>query len=474
MFEKVFHRAPRIINELINKDRPASAIVLARQRLLDALLAGTGEAPLFGDSEYPPERLIHATLLRDTGIWQADGNDWKLVEPKPGARVDICALWTEISLVMASKEAPTFEQVLQALAAPPLGVRNGPASVWITLYLMIHRSRCAVFERGTLVLELTSEHLQRMHRNPHTFTLRELPQAQGGLNMLRDYGAVLASLGTAPGGDSTYLELARALYRWFARLSDFTQQTGRVSKDAALIRSALRKAQDPIQLLTSTLPQAHAQSKGARPFLEWLSAALTDLGMSQRKLQDAVVTELGQAFEMVGPLGKIRSQLQAECSGAATGLADARLKSFVLRCTDLTLTDEKWLDSVASLLVQRPLDAWTDETIDRFAQAVTDISGHYRRWLRLVMQRKGAPRAAERFVSLTLTSASGQESALLVATTEQSTRLARSVLDLLAQEAGADPQTAAAALAQALQGLRVTHAPTDSTEERKHGKREAG
>ena len=205
-----------------------------------------------------------------------------------------------------------------------------------------------------------------------------------------------------------------------------------------------------------------------------MSAALTDLGMSQRKLQDTVVTELGLAFEMTGPLGKIRSQLQAECSGAATGLADARLKSFILRCTDLKLTDEKWLDSVASLLVQRPLDAWTDEIIDRFAQAVTDISGHYRRWLRLVMQRKGAPRAAERFVSLTLTGASGQESTLLVATTEQSTRLARSVLDLLAQEAGADPQTAAAALAQALQDLHVMHAQTNSTEEKHHGKREAG
>lgn len=35
MFEKVFYCAPRIVNELINKDRPASAIVLARQRLLN-------------------------------------------------------------------------------------------------------------------------------------------------------------------------------------------------------------------------------------------------------------------------------------------------------------------------------------------------------------------------------------------------------------------------------------------------------
>lgn len=474
LFEKVFHRAPRIVNELINKDRPASAITLARQRLLDAILAGPDGAPLFAAHEFPPERLLHATLLRDTGIWQAEGTGWTLAAPQPGERVDICGLWAEISRLLATETAPTFEEVLQALAAPPLGVRNGPASVWLTLYLMIHRSRCAVFERGTLVLELTSEHLQRMHKNPHTFELRELPHAQSGRNLLRDYGSALAALGTAPNGEATYLELARALYRWFSRLSDFTQQTGRVGKDAVLVRSALRKAQDPIKLLTVTLPQAHTQTKGAPPFVEWLNAALADLGMGQRRLQESVSAELGQAFEIVGPLAMIRSQLQAECLGAATGLADAKLKSFILRCTDLTLTDEKWLDSVASLLVQRPLDAWNDDTIDRFSQAIADIAGHYRRWLRLILQRKGAPRAAERFVSLTMTGAGGQESAVLVATTERSTQLARSVLGLLAQETGIDAQTAAAALAQALQDLNVMQAQTPTNEEHHHGQREAG
>ena len=474
LFERVFSRAPRIVNELINKDRPASAVVLARQRLLEILLAGSTGAPIFGDSEYPPERLIHATLLRDTGIWEADGNDWRLVAPKEGAPVDISAVWTEISRVLMREEPPTFEQVLQALAAPPLGIRNGPASVWVTLYLLIHRSRCALFERGTLVLEVTSEYLQRMFKNPHTFQLRELPQEQGSLDLLRDYSNVLASLGALPGGEITYLGLARSVYRWFGRLSDFARQTGRIGKDAVLVRTGLAKAQDPIELLAATLPKAHLQSKATSSFAEWLAAALTDLGMSQRKLQETVAVELGRVFGIAGPLSRIRSQLQAECAGAATGLADARLKSFILRCTDLTLTDEKWLDSVASLLVQRPLDTWTDETIERFAQAATEIGGHYRRWLRLVMQRKGAPRAAERFLSLTLTSAAGQESALFVAKTDQSTRLARSVLDLLVKQSADDPHTAAAALAQALQELDVMKAQLTPTKEKNHDEREAG
>jgi hypothetical protein len=121
------------------------------------------------------------------------------------------------------------------------------------------------------------------------------------------------------------------------------------------------------------------------------------------------------------------------------------------------------------------LDAWADETINLFAQAITEVAGHYRRWLRLVMQRKGAPRAAERFVSLTLTGAGGKESALFVATTEQSTQLADKLLDMLAQQVGGDdPQTTAAALAQALQRLEALHASANPIEESHDGKRHAG
>lgn len=473
LFDTVFYRAPRIVNELINKDKPASAIVLARQRLLDTLLAGPNGSAIFGESEYPPERLIHATLLRDTGIWNEEGGNWKLVPPSADANVDITEVWAAISRVLSGEVAPSYADLLSALAQPPLGIRVGPASIWITLYLMVHRSKCAVFERGTLVLELTSEHLQRMHRNPQTFELRELSKTPGSAGLLRDYGAALSVLGAVVDGEGSYLELARGLYRWFARISEFALQTGRVSKDAAFVRSVLRKAQDPIKLLTTSLPQAHVQANSATKFVDWLSNALSDLGMSQRRLQDAVALELSQAFQIAGPIGKIRSQLQSECAGSAAELAEARLKSFILRCTDLTLTDEKWLDSIASLLVERPLDVWTDETIVLFSQALTEMCGQYRRWMRLVLQRGSASRTAERFVGLTLTMPGGQESSLLIATNATSKKVAQSVLELIAEQAGGDTQVAAAALAQALQDLQIMQPQPLDTRESTHDQREA-
>ncbi|WLE57660.1 hypothetical protein GIY62_10830 [Burkholderia plantarii] len=474
LFDKVYFQAPRIINELINKDKPTSAIVLARQRMFDVLLGNDPTRQICGPSEFPPERLIHTSLLRQTGIWEEVGGRWRLVPPSVKAENDISAVWAKLSSLLCGDEPVSFEDVLGALAAPPLGLRAGPAGIWGALYLMIHRGRCAVFERGTLLLEVSAEHLQRMFKNPQAFKLRELTNAESNKRLLADYRAVLASIGCAFEGEPSYLELARSLYRWSARLPDFAKQTLQISKDAALVRSMLKTAGDPIELLTQSFPALHVQAKSKKPFGAWLTTTLSDLGMAHRRLQDAVTQELSTGFAISGPLSRVRSQLQAECAASASHLADARLRGFLLRCTDLSLTDEKWLDSVGSLIVQRPLDAWDDETLGKFGQALTELCAHYRRWMNVVMQRGKAPRAAERFMGLTLTLPGGQETSVFVATSDAARQVADNVLDMIDASTGNDHELASAALAQALLDLQArTQSPS---EERKNydDQREAG
>jgi len=450
LFDKVYEKTPKIVNELINKDRPTSAIVLARYRMFEVVLGGDQSRPICAAQEFPPERLIHHTLLRETGIWKEEGGRWALAEPTSNAAIDISELWSVISAVLQAKTPPSFAILLDLLAAPPWGVRAGPAGVWLVLYVVIHRNRCAVFERGTLVLELTSEHLQRMYKNPKVFELRELAQDESSRALMGDYREAFASVGCSLDGDLSFLELARSLYRWYARLPVFSQQTMLVSKEVVLLRSAIDKAQDPIKLLTGTLPDLHRQTGGKTLFAEWIRSTLADLGMANRRLQDSVAYDLGQAFGIAGPLSRIRNQLQTECAVPAADIAEARLKSFILRCTDLSLTDEKWLDSIGSLMVQRPLDAWQDETIGKFSQALAELCGQYKRWMKFVMQRGKMPRAAERFVSVTLTMGGGQEMSLFFAASKETTAVARSLLDLVKAQAKGNADLAASALAEAL------------------------
>lgn len=455
LFDKVYDQTPRIVNELINKDKPAPAIVLARQRMFDVILSGDPTRKICGATEYPPERLIHTTLLRNTGIWRETDGRWALHSPNKSYSSDISAVWAAISLQLGAEDAQSFAQVIDALAAPPLGVRAGPASIWIALYLLVNRARCAVFERGTLVLELTAEHLQRMNKNPQAYTMRELLDVEESKRLLGDYRVALSAIGCAVEKDASYLDLARVLIRWSTRLPDFTKQTQRVSRDAALVRIMLGKATDPIELLTQTLCRAHLESQSKDSFVSWLTNALTDLGMALRRLQDDLAAELARSFGVSGSLNQVRNQLQAECTKEGSKLADAKLKSFILRCTDLVLTDEKWLDSVGSLIVQRPLDSWVDDTLSKFQEGLSDLCGRYQRWMQVVMRRGTAPRAADRFVGLTLTMVGGEEASVFVATNESSAAIAKDVLALVTASANGDPQLAAAALAQALLDLQA-------------------
>lgn len=468
LFDKVYNKAPHIVNELINKDRPTSAIVLARQRLFEVLLGGDNKRKICADHEFPPERLIHSTLLKQTRIWDENENGWTLNNPVASKdKQNLSVVWKEISRSLQKPSPQTFAALLDVLAAPPFGIRNGPAGIWIALYLIINRNRCAIFERGSLVLELTAEHLMRMYKNPQAFSLRELASEDDSKRLINDWQEVLSAIGCQTSTNPTFLEMTRVLYRWFARLPEFTKSTTRIGKDAAIVKTILAKSTDPIALLTQSLPKAHADSKSKASLKVWLTGALTDLGMAHRRLQEEVANELSRGFGIPGPLNRIRTQLQNECTREAATLADADLRSFILRCTDVVLTDEKWLDSVGSLIAHRPLDSWLDDTLAKFQDQLTELCGRYRRWMQLVMKRGVAPRASERFVGLTLTLPGGEESSVFVARDERSDSIAKDILALIAQTTNGDRSIAAAALAHAL--LQLQAEPTTPEKEISNG-----
>lgn len=465
LFDSQFPLTPRVVNELINKDKPTSAIVLARQRMFDLLFSADRTRQICGPAEFPPERLIHHTLLIDSGIWSECDGRWSLKAPTAGAVVDALPVWNSIATLLSEGASRTFSQVLDALAAPPLGVRAGPAGIWAALYLLVNRGTCAVFERGTLILEFTAEHLQRMYKSPGQFEIKELPATAASRALLQDYQAALATVGCQVDGDLTALEVARTTYRWLARLPSYSTQSGRVSKDTTLFRTRLERSRDHIDLLFRAVPQLHQESKSKQTFRTWLSDVLVDLGGCYKRLQDEVGRVLSTSFEIAGNLSRVRQQLQKECSSATTEVAEANLRAFVLRCADPTLSDDRWLDSIAGLIVHKPLDSWTDTTLNQFEAAVIELCAQYKRWVRLLSHRARHPAIGERYVSLTMTLPSGHESAVFVLTDPAVKEMAADMLKSLEQSSGGNRDRMLAALGQALVSLQADESSNKEKQE---------
>jgi hypothetical protein len=270
----------------------------------------------------------------------------------------------------------------------------------------------------------------------------------------------------------TALEVARSTYRWLAKLPSFSQQSGRVSKDTALFRARLERSRDHIDLLFRAVPQLHEESKSKQDFRAWLSSVLLDLGGCYKRLQHEVGSVLSTSFDIAGNLSRVRQQLQKECSSATTDVAEANLRSFVMRCADPTLSDDRWLDSIASLIVHKPLDSWMDATISQFEATVIELCAQYKRWVRLLSHRARHPAIGERYVSLTMTLPSGHESAVFVAADPAAKKMAAEILEDLNRTSGGNRDRMLAVLGQALVALQATE--SSNTERQEHDDQKAG
>jgi len=257
-----------------------------------------------------------------------------------------------------------------------------------------------------------------------------------------------------------------------AKLPSYSQQSGRVSKDSALFRARLERSRDHIDLLFRAVPQLHRESKSKDAFRTWLSNVLIELGAAYKRLQDEVGSVLSMSFDIAGTLSRVRQQLQKECSSATTDVAEANLRSFVLRCADPTLSDDRWLDSIASLIVHKPLDTWTDATVTQFEGAVIELCAQYKRWVRLLSHRANHPAIGERYVSLTMTLPSGHESAVFVAADPVAKKMATEMLENLGRNSGGDRDRMFAVLGQALITLQATD-PTNR-EKQEHDNQKTG
>lgn len=466
LFDKVYEAAPAINNELINKEKPSSAINAARQRLFD-LLDKKVDSELLGIVDFPPERLLYSSLLQSTGLHRKGaGGRWLLTAPDGNSPAGIRKVWAELDKQLMIDGQVTFAEVISSLALPPLGVRNGPASVWFMVYLLVNKESCAIFERGSLILELTSDHQQRMFRSPHTFSFRRFDIAAERKDLIKDYAKAFGTVGVQLGLNASYLDAARELIRWYGRLPQYSQETLRLTNQTKALRDVIKRATDPVSLLAVDMPRVVMAGKGkdASSFPDLLAKSLTELGMAYRRLQDEVSFSMAQAFEITGPLKALRSQLQEECADTAQSLAEVDLKAFIMRCSDITLTDDKWMDSIASVVVHRPLDIWKDSDAPIFAESVLELCGRYKRWLRVAMRKGEFERQAQRFVGVTLTLPSGEEAAMLLTSDHETKIMANSLLETLTKQVGGNLNLAASALAQALLQLQQGSTEHDENE----------
>ena len=472
--DRIYSAAPIVQNELINRHKLNSAAALARQRLVTAMLGAERDKDL-GLKGNPPERTMYLSLFFDSGMHRQERGEFAFGAPRYGAdKRRWLPVWEGLRAYLADQGNVGFDKVLAFLRAAPFGLREGPALLFLVAFILNERRRIALFERNTYVVGFTDDHFMRLAKSPANFALHLQPEMGGVDGLFRLYANAMATIGGQPESLKDPHAIVSCLYKWYSELPQFALQTARLSGRAKEVRGVLKRAGDPMDLLSTGLPKACGfgdlrKRKGAKADLAKFGVALrgtlTEIGGALCALRGEILSTLNVAFRTSGTVQQLREYLENNFAAYREILGDYKLKAALARSLDHALPDEAWIDSMGALLGERTLELWSDETIGKFRAESMVFAGQLKRWAALMLEHRDKKVGTGSLVRIHVTAASGKEHTLLVnketgVTADEMKKAIRRVIEL-------NPQEAPLALAEALAELLGS---ADANEKAKNAK----
>ena len=402
----VFKDTPILRNELINRTKLSSAIAAARMRLLKRMIENE-TAEHLGLTGAPPERTIYRSLFDATSMHrQVDG---VLGFHPPSEKDDLkwSAVWNHVNKLVRADDPVSFDTLMSELAQVPYGLRAGPALLLIVAVMLHHRSTIALIERGTFQPELTEAHFMRLAKNPGNFALKRL-SAETEADILEHLASRL-SIFQAERPAAELKSIVEGLFVWWRGVSEYARETKQVDGVTNAVRTALKKAREPIELLFVTLPEACSARSDERVDAERYAAvldhALTQIADALPQLRLQAEVRLRDAFGAKS-LSGLRKQIRADYEDHLMHLGDYKLRAFIERAMNDELSEELWLDGVASLLVGKRLESWEDRLLDQFGFEVRRIAQELAR--RLAALRVADARSAP-VTAIHITTSNGED-----------------------------------------------------------------
>lgn len=186
----------------------------------------------------------------------------------------------------------------------------------------------------------------------------------------------------------TLLAVVKPLFQFVKKLPAYTTRTKRLSSEAQAMLQTLLQAQEPDELLFTSLPQACGLSPivigeaddgtTAITFRNKLVALLHEIQTAYDCLLSECQTLLYNAFAVHSSEIKLREDLRVRASHLVGQCLEPNLRRFTLAATDDTAPAREWLEALVMIVADKPAESWTDEDVTGFEIKLSDIARRFR------------------------------------------------------------------------------------------------
>jgi len=398
--DKVFHRSPRLRNELLNRRKLSSAAAAARMRLIERVLDNATEEYLGMDSsKKPPEMSMYLSALKQTHIHVSGRNGARIAIPR--AEQDNCNLLPLFNrirefLVEHKGKRVVVAALFAELRKRPIGARDGLVPLMLAAFCVAEAQHIAMYEDGGFLHDIGGAEFARLVKAPETFELQYCKLSGVRSEVFNQLLNVVASnVDDARAPD--LIDVVRPLCHFAATLPDYTRNTTVLSKKALAVRDALLNATEPATLLFEDLPAACGLPRipvrkcsatgDVKKYVRSLKRALGELRSAYPTLLTRIESTIAESFGESSDVAQLRLSLEQKSSDLSVHVTEPTLKAFCLRMADARLPRDTWLESVGSLVVAKPPRRWYDRDEPRFVETMKELASRFQRTASIAFAR---------------------------------------------------------------------------------------
>lgn len=383
--DHIFPDSPRILNELVNRNKISGTAVSARKKLLEAMLDFDDEENL-GINGFPPEKSMYISCLMNTNIHQVNSDEWgwSLENVAP----EFKKLFSETTAFLQNNagEKINLATIESMWSRAPYGISIGVFPILLFAYLKTLGQDIAYYEKAIsgdfeFLSEPDVDYVHKLQKSPKELAIKFIvlnSNDSAWIKLLQPYVGTLTTQSVNLNLLSVATPLVttmHALPYWVQNASNLVPNNLAKNKKVLRLRDAFLQANDPHDLLINQLcdivdPEGKL-SQTQR--IDSIEECVNILKSAHEKMLGEMNEKIKQFFP------ETDDDLLAMCEAVENKAGDLRLKSFARELGRSQNFGLKWLESIISVVVGRGMQNWNESNLLTAKQKVSDFSQDFLR-----------------------------------------------------------------------------------------------
>lgn len=373
VMRRIYPCTPRIRNEMINRHQPSRPLVNARKKVMLGILERNG-TPDLGISGHTPDASIYRTVLRRTGLYAENEGGWRFGQPEEIADEGLQSVWQRLRRFFTepADQPKSPGQLFEELIEPPYGVRRGLLPVLFAAGYQAFPAAVAITKDREYLSDVLPSHIEDIVRNPDGYEVKVLALTEKRQRYLEGVYALFAETGEQYPGEG---DLIRACYdaieAWRQGLPPAAATSRTVPSYGRSLQRALGANKEPVKFLLEELPHTagyDAATPDVLATLEEAKKAIEQVPVAYAQQAADVVVRVLNTGATDSAEAVLSAQHWASCfpDVLVRRLPERRLSGLVTRLATPYTSARRLIDSIAQLLLGKPVNQWDDASLAAF------------------------------------------------------------------------------------------------------------